>query len=115
MRILCLFLTAIIILTACNRTKEQQDHTSTSVESPVIAPGLSNKKVKVIAEDSLGHIWMGTIRGLNKYNVHEFHQYYCTDNPTDIPDNQINDIMNDSQGNLWIASQPLKRSIGQTS
>ena len=104
MRILCLFLTAITILTACNRTKEQQDHTSTSVESPVIAPGLSNKKVKVIAEDSLGHIWMGTIRGLNKYNVHEFHQYYCTDNPTDIPDNQINDIMNDSQGNLWIAT-----------
>ena len=45
-----------------------------------------------------------TSRGVNKYNVHEYHQYYCTDDSLDIPDNQINDLFRDSQGRLWVVT-----------
>lgn len=41
---------------------------------------------------------------VNKYNVHEYHQYYCTDDSLDIPDNQINDLFRDSQGRLWVVT-----------
>ena len=35
---------------------------------------------------------------------HEYHQYYCTDDSLDIPDNQINDLFRDSQGRLWVVT-----------
>lgn len=75
-----------------------------AVESPVIANDISNQKIVAFAEDAQGHIWLGTFRGLNKYNVHEYHQYFCTDDSLDLPDNQINDIYRDSQNRLWIAT-----------
>lgn len=75
-----------------------------SIESPVITNDLSNQKVTAFAEDAQGHIWIGTSRGVNKYNVHEYHQYYCTDDSLDIPDNQINDLFRDSQGRLWVVT-----------
>lgn len=71
---------------------------------PVITNDLSNQKVTAFAEDAQGHIWIGTSRGVNKYNVHEYHQYYCTDDSLDIPDNQINDLFRDSQGRLWVVT-----------
>ena len=69
-----------------------------------VAAGMSNKKVSCIAEDAQGHIWMGTFRGLNRYNVYEYHQYFATDDTTSLPDNQVTDLMRDSHGRLWVAT-----------
>ena len=79
-------------------------HTGRQHRKPVITNDLSNQKVTAFAEDAQGHIWIGTSRGVNKYNVHEYHQYYCTDDSLDIPDNQINDLFRDSQGRLWVVT-----------
>ncbi|NDV95914.1 response regulator [Dysgonomonas sp. 521] len=73
-------------------------------EIPVIAGSISNQKITAIAEDAQGYIWLGSFRGLNRYNVHEFHQYFCTDDSLGIPDNQITDILLDSKKRLWIAT-----------
>ena len=41
-----------------------------------------------------------TFRGLNKFSVNEYHQYFCTDDSLDIPDNHIQDIFLDSKKRL---------------
>ncbi len=74
------------------------------VEFPVISGSISNQKITAIAEDAQGYIWLGSFRGLNKYNVHEYHQYFCTDDSLGIPDNQITNILLDSRKRLWIAT-----------
>ena len=73
-------------------------------ENPLIATDLSNQQVNAFAEDEQGHVWIGTFRGLNKYNVYEFHQYFCTEDSMSLPDNQVKDMLRDSQGRLWIST-----------
>ncbi|WP_366519584.1 two-component regulator propeller domain-containing protein [uncultured Bacteroides sp.] len=75
-----------------------------TISNPLITNNISNQQVNAFAEDAQGHIWIGTFRGLNKYNVHEFHQYFCTDDSLDLPDNQIKDMLRDSKGRLWIST-----------
>ena len=97
------YLLLLCLITACNPS-DTKPAPEGSIESPVITNDLSNQKVTAFAEDAQGHIWIGTSRGVNKYNVHEYHQYYCTDDSLDIPDNQINDLFRDSQGRLWVVT-----------
>ena len=73
-------------------------------ESPQTANDLSNQKVSSFAEDMHGHIWIGTFRGLNRHNVHEYHQYFCTDDPASLPDNQVQCMLKDSKGRLWVST-----------
>ena len=73
-------------------------------ERVIISDNLSNQKVNAFAEDSDGHIWIGTFRGLNKNSIHEYHQYFCADDTTGLPDNQVNDLLRSSDGKLWIAT-----------
>ena len=75
-----------------------------TISNPLVTNNISNQQVNAFAEDAQGHIWIGTFRGLNKYNVHEFHQYFCTDDSLDLPDNQIKDMLRDSKGRLWIST-----------
>lgn len=77
---------------------------SAGTESPAITNDISNQQIKAFAEDAQGYIWLGTFRGLNKYNVHEYHQYFCTDDSLGLPDNQITDILLDSKGRMWVAT-----------
>ena len=72
--------------------------------SSIISDVLSNQKVNGFAEDADGHIWIATSRGLNKYNVYEYHQYLCTDDREGLPDNQINDVYCGRDGRLWVAT-----------
>lgn len=71
---------------------------------PEISQDLSNGKINAFEEDRQGHIWIGTFRGLNRYNGYDYHRYFCDDSPAGIPDNQVNDILRDSKGRMWIAT-----------
>ena len=102
-RLLAVILSAICLL-ACGGKESVSETRYSEIESPVIANDLSNQKVTAIAEDAQGHIWIGTFRGLNKYNVHEYHQYFCTDDSLGLPDNQITHLLRDSKNRLWIAT-----------
>lgn len=102
-RILFIFTAALTMLSSCSRRVEQMPVEDT-VESPVVSADLSNQKITTFAEDAQGHIWIGTFRGLNKFDGHDYHQYFCTDDSLDLPDNQICNIFKDSRGRLWVAT-----------
>ncbi len=102
---LAFLMLSFYLLLFCSCTSKEQMKEPGKIEiSPVIASDISNQKISSFAEDAQGHIWIGTFRGLNKCTVHEYHQYFCTDDSTDLPDNQIQDIFRDSQNRLWIAT-----------
>ena len=72
--------------------------------SMVIAEEISNLKVNGFAEDKDGHIWIATGRGLNKYTVNEYHQYFCADDTLGLPDNLINTVYSAKDGTLWVGT-----------
>lgn len=99
------YLILLLLVSACQTKGTFTDmEPQSNIESPLITNDLSNQNVSAFAEDAQGHIWIGTFRGLNKYNVHEYHQYYCTDDSLDLPDNQIKDLFRNSKGRLWVAT-----------
>ena len=75
-----------------------------SLLTTIVSGTISNQKVNAFTEDADGHIWIATARGLNQYYVHEFHQYFCTDDTLGLPDNQINDVYCGRDGRLWAAT-----------
>ena len=70
----------------------------------VVADRLSNRQVNQITEDRFGQIWMATARGLNRFDGHQFHQYFSTDDTEGLPDNQVNALLSASDGTLWTAT-----------
>ena len=52
----------------------------------VVAQELSNSRVQCMAEDAAGQLWIGTFRGLNRYDGHEYHQYFCTYDSLGLPE-----------------------------
>ena len=73
-------------------------------ETPIISNDISNQKVTSFAEDMHGHIWIGTFRGLNRFNVHEYQQHFCTGEESSLPDNQIQCLHKDSKNRLWVST-----------
>ena len=93
-----LFLT--LLLTACSG-QEKYTLPQEDPETVVISDRLSNQRVNAFAEDADGHIWIATFRGLNKYCIHDYHQYFCADDTTGLPDNQISTVFKSGDGRLW--------------
>ena len=102
MKIKQLISLAFLLPIAC--TGPQRTVAVPAPDGVVIADRLSNQKVNAFAEDADGHIWIGTFRGLNKYTIHDFHQYFCTDDTLGLPDNQITALRRSSDGKLWIGT-----------
>ncbi len=71
-------------------------------ESYSVKDGLSQSSSRVIYQDKLGYIWVGTESGLNRFDGYEFKQYNH-----DIKNNQsrsngwIQEIREDDNSNLW--------------
>ena len=65
-------------------------------------PGLSSPNVTGIAEDADGNIWIGTIRGLNKYNGSTYIAYYQGENG--LPDDFISSMCSDGEGRIWVGT-----------
>ncbi|MDW3650142.1 MAG: two-component regulator propeller domain-containing protein [Bacteroidia bacterium] len=67
--------------------------------------GLSENNVRCIVEDHRGYIWMGTGGGLNRFDGTQIKIFEMDEaDSTSIPDNRINDLLIDSQQQLWIAT-----------
>lgn len=98
-------LAAILCLLLPGCAAPGQSDSGSDRETPTaISPELSNQFVYSIGEDAQGHIWLGTFRGLNKYDAHQFHQYFAGSDSTTLFDNHVRDIFRDSRGRLWIAT-----------
>ena len=98
---LLLFLFVFPLLISCsqgNCTFELSDG------SRLVSNDISNQQVTSFAEDNFGHIWIGTLRGLNKCVVNEYYQYFSVDDSTSLSDNKIWKVFKDSKNRLWIAT-----------
>lgn len=102
MKKLSLFILSACLLTGC-ATHDHEGHRKL-LETPVITNDISNQKVTSFAEDVQGHIWIGTFRGLNRFNVYEYHQHFCTADEFTLPDNQVQCLYKDSHDRLWIST-----------
>src|SRR5947209_17940127 len=70
-----------------------------------IKEGLSQINVTCIKQDKRGFMWIGTRDGLNKYDGYKFTIYkYDPKDSNTISNNFIQDIIEDKDGNLWIAT-----------
>lgn len=93
----------LLLLAACSGPHPAPG-TSPAPAGTVIAERLSNQRVNAFAEDGDGHIWIGTFRGLDKYTVHDYHQYFATGDTLGLPDNQITALLCSASGQLWAAT-----------
>ena len=102
MRKTSILLFCLTVLAACSVAGT--DNLYSDLETPLPSNDISNQRVSSFAEDEHGHIWIGTFRGLNRFNVHEYHQHFCTDEMNSLPDNQIQSLFRDSRNRLWIST-----------
>ncbi|WP_057940256.1 two-component regulator propeller domain-containing protein [Algoriphagus resistens] len=68
------------------------------------SPGsLSSNIINTITEDSNNNLWIGSWKGLNKfdYQNNSFHVYHKKDG---LPDNVIHGILEDNKGLLWLST-----------
>jgi len=69
-----------------------------------VSTSISNGIVNCITQDADGFIWMGTFRGLNRYNGQEFYRYYSQYDSLSIRDNQVKAAFCDGRGRLWVGT-----------
>lgn len=74
---------------------------------------LSNSCITCIEEDSSGYMWIGTERGLNKYDGFRYEQFFHTKDSTSIFSNRITTIKQASDGILWIGTSTGISSLGR--
>ena len=70
-------------------------------------PSLSNNLVNTILLDHQGGLWVGTNRGLNRYDRGADHFetfYHDSSNPASLSSNYIGILFEDSSQNLWIGT-----------
>ena len=82
---------------------------SRQVPAPVstdeqISRMLTHPRVTAIAEDTTGHIWIGTTHGLNRAMGSGYHQYLAGKDSLSLSDNHISQLFTDRSGRLWIAT-----------
>ncbi len=71
-----------------------------------ISEGLSQINITCIYQDSHGFMWFGTRDGLNMYDGYIFTIYrYDSRNNNTLSNNFIQDIIEDRNGNIWIATE----------
>ena len=67
--------------------------------------GLSSSLVQAIVQDSRGFIWLGTKKGVNRYDGYNFTVYrHRADDSTSLADNDAMALYEDTQKTLWIGT-----------
>lgn len=68
--------------------------------------GFPSKDVNLAIQDYKGFMWFGTYKGVLRYDGTDFHQYiYKIDDTTSIGDNNISEIYEDSNKDIYIGGE----------
>ena len=87
-----------VLLCGCTKTKSSTEFASGSFS---ISASLSNQNIRCFGEDKHGYVWIGTGRGLNRFNGYDFSRYFRSDDSTALADNQLQSIFKDSRDRMW--------------
>ncbi|MEP6729628.1 MAG: two-component regulator propeller domain-containing protein [bacterium] len=67
--------------------------------------GLASAQVQTIVQDSRGFMWLGTPKGLNRYDGHEFADYrHRASDSTSIGDSRVDVAYEDAAKQLWFGT-----------
>ena len=100
--ILSLIALSATAVSSCKPATAQEEAEKLDVHR--ISATISNQNITDFQEDAQGYIWIGTTRGLNRFNAHEYRQYYSSNDSLQLPGDRIQDIFMDSRKRLWIAT-----------
>ena len=89
---------------ALDRDKSMSDYVHDRWESQHGFPGGS---VYAIAQTADGYLWIGTEKGLVRYDGFRFRLFDHADSPV-VPTGPILDLITDAAGDMWIRPQSLK-------
>lgn len=68
--------------------------------------GLSQRSVVAIAQDTRGYLWFGTRYGLNRFDGHEFKNYYYdATNENSLSNSWIKVLFKDDSGTIWVGTK----------
>jgi len=67
---------------------------------------ISNNQVREIVEDDYGNLWIGTFKGLNKYNpnTNQFSVYVKDNTPGSLDYSSVFSLYKDNQGTIWVGT-----------
>jgi ligand-binding sensor domain-containing protein/signal transduction histidine kinase len=94
-------------VTAAQDPQTQKDLPPPSIrfERISIAEGLSFSVVQTILQDQQGFLWVGTGRGLNKYDGYQFTVYRNDPaDPRSLSNDSVDALYEDSAGELWVGT-----------
>lgn len=106
-RVSKLLIFIVLLFTLCSLDVYSQISVNQKLWHLTPYEGLSQSTVSAIHQDSEGFIWFGTQEGLNKYegqNKNIVVYKHLSYDATTIGSNEIEDIYEDRQGNLWVAA-----------
>ena len=66
---------------------------------------ISNREVQAFAQDPDGYIWIGTARGLNRYNGTNYSIFYAGSGEYELNSNNILSLCLDSDKRLWTGTE----------
>lgn len=101
-----LLFTGFILFTSYLFGQNQSELFEPSFKNIAIEEGLSNYHVTSICQDSLGYLWIGTGRGLNRYDGNEFkHYFFSPENSTEgLPHNYI-DALSSCNNHIFVKTR----------
>lgn len=89
----------IIVLCLCmwQATAQRYSFYNLSVEE-----GLIQSQVRDMTQDNYGHLWIGTLGGMSRYDGTHFTNYNVRNN---MLDNAVYSVTTDKNGNIWLGGQ----------
>lgn len=92
-----LLTTAAILIAVITASAQRTSFYNLNVEN-----GLIQSQVTAIAQDNFGHLWIGTLGGLARFDGKNFTNYTIRDG---MSDNEVNSLAFDKNGLLWIGTR----------
>ena len=96
-------LSILLAAAACSKGDGLPERTE-STPSLQISDEISSPRINSFAQDTSGHIWIATFRGLNRHNAHDITQFYATEDPGSIPNNEVFRVHSAKDGKLWVST-----------
>ena len=92
----------MMLVAACSCRGGTPAETAVTPVPETLSSTLSHPRVTAIAEDSFGHIWVGTAHGLNKDLGYGYRSYFAGEDSLSLHDNHIASLFCDSRKRLWV-------------
>ena len=96
----CFFILLLVSFLGKDSLLAQSQEYLANITHLDVGDGMLHREVNAITEDCKGFMWLGTHRGLNRFDGHSFQAW--TKEKDELLVNSIGNILEDAQCNLWL-------------